>query len=102
MNEKIKQAYVNSELLDIDESDPFVFFEAGYKSRDPEVHRLEQVAIENSNGFNVLKIDVDQQAEEIDRLNKMIDRMLLTMVKFGIEQTETNQEALGKIDAETV
>jgi len=39
--DKIEQLYIDSELLDIDEDNPFVIFKAGYKSRDGEVKKLQ-------------------------------------------------------------
>ncbi len=41
---KIEQAYIDSELLDIDEDNPYVIFQAGYKTGENEIKKsLEMV-----------------------------------------------------------
>ena len=42
------------------------------KSRDKEIHRLEQIATENSDWFDALKIDFDKQKEEIRALREVL------------------------------
>lgn len=42
--DKIRQLYIDSELLDIDEVDPVIIFTAGYKSRDKEIKKLKAEA----------------------------------------------------------
>jgi len=44
-----------------------------YKSRDKEIHRLEQIATENSDWFDALKIDFDKQKEEIKKLKNALE-----------------------------
>jgi len=57
----------------------------GYKSRDKEIHRLEQIATENSDWFDVLKIDFDKQKEEIRALsekNEYLKAVLKIIAKY--------------------
>jgi len=95
-------------------------FEKGYKSRDKEIHKYEQIATENSDWFDALKIDFDKQKEEkeeiekqkaimrniinlknkkIKKLNRLTDTLLSTMVEFGIKQAEEVQKTLEETDA---
>ena len=85
-----------------------------------ETHRLEQIAIENSDWYDCLKIDFDKQKEEkeeiekqkaimrniinlknkkIKKLNRLTDTLLSTMVEFGIKQAEEVQKTLEETDA---
>jgi len=86
------------------ESD-FPTFEAGYKSRNPEIKRLKEdfekqaEEIEKLNAFE--KIDkqrIEEGLIEIKELKELTDSMLSTMVEFGIKQTKENQKTLERID----
>jgi len=51
---KIREAYINNEILDIDENDPFTIFTAGYQSREVEIKQLREALetiIEYSSGM---------------------------------------------------
>lgn len=77
IREKFKEWYeeyfgeptgIKDESLE-DDSFSFVGYQAGYKSRDKEIHKYEQIATENSDWFDCLKIDFDKQTKEIVELN---------------------------------
>jgi len=43
-----------------------------YKSRDKEIHKYEQIAVENSDWFDTLKIDFNKQKEENKELREIL------------------------------
>jgi len=47
-----------------------------YKFRDKEIHRLGQIATENSDWFDALKIDFDKQKEEIKKLRNALEDII--------------------------
>jgi len=56
-----------------------------YKSRDKEIHRLEQIATENSDWFDALKIDFNKKKEEIKKLsekNEYLKAVLKIIAKY--------------------
>ena len=68
----VKKCVENGTMEQAFYDNQFGVFKDGRQSRDEEIHRLEQIATENSDWFDALKIDFDKQKEEIKKLKNAL------------------------------